>query len=454
MRRFAPSSQSFAHHLRVASLALLAAVAILTAPASASDKKSGSVVALGGAIRHDNVALWSQLVQLSGGTGSEWVVVPAASGDPEKSAQSVITTLEAAGAKATMLPLSSKLKDFNAARAVADARLIRMVDQASGIYFTGGAQERITTLLLDKEGKRTPLLDAIWRVLERGGVVAGSSAGAAIMSETMFREPLGVLETMQQGAVRGSHIDRGLGFAGSSVFVDQHFVARGRLGRMLSVMVQEGIALGVGVEENSAALFRDGQVEVLSGRGVIVVDLTTAMRRSVRPLMLSGASVSWLETGDTFALATRTPSASAAKRAAKKLDWRANDFAPYNTSVRFYPDMLGDGVVVQAMTGLVDSRATEARGLAFGLPSARQEVSRLGFAFRFYKRDDTLGYFSTKGGAEQYTVLNLGLDVLPVTMASPLYLPYPATVAPVQERAAPPTGDKPAKAGENAGLRR
>ena len=67
--------------------------------------------------------------------------------------------------------------------------------------------------------------------LSRGGVVAGSSAGAAVMSRMMFREARSVLRTLENGVQMGKELAPGLGFLDPSWFVDQHCLARGRFAR-------------------------------------------------------------------------------------------------------------------------------------------------------------------------------------------------------------------------------
>lgn len=392
--------------------------------------QAGIAVAIGGALKADNADVWGRIVSLSGGPGAKWMVFPTASGEPEQSAKSLIESLQKHGAKAEMIPLSDKLKGFEVRAVVSDAKWIAAIDGANGVYFSGGAQERITAALYSADGKPAPMLEAIWRLFRRGGVVAGSSAGAAIMSETMFREPPAILTVMQRGAKWGSEIDRGLGFAGRGVFVDQHFLKRGRIGRMVAVMAQQDIKLGLGVEENSAAIIRGNDVEAIGGRGVLLVDLRGADHASAKPLRVSGATLTWLDRGDRVDLRSGVVSPSAVKLAGKKLDHTAADFKPYNDRVRFYPDMLGDNTILFAMSELLDSPAAETRGIAFSAgrtgrsqATTPAEAEDIGFEFRLFKTASTVGYFTSKLGGEDYSILRMGLDIVPVKMAKPLYVP-------------------------------
>jgi cyanophycinase len=373
------------------------------------------------------------LVQLAGGKGAKFVVFPTAAGDPARSAQLIVDALNKYGADAETIPVSANWKGRNVSDDVRDPALIAKVKAARGVYFAGGAQDRITTALFESDGKRTPMLQAIWDVFDAGGVVAGSSAGAAIMSATMFRDPPSVINVLQSDKLRvGSDLDRGLGFVGSEIFVDQHFLKRGRIGRLLPAMVQTGFKWGLGVEENAAAIVHQGKIEVVGapgGKGALLVDLRDAATNpAIGAFNLRNARLSYLDSGDRFELASATAITSTKRATGNKLDADAPGFKPYHQSVPFYPDMLGDGVIVNAMSTLLDSTANEVRGLAFAppsgsktRPSAAKTKDTLGFEFRLYKTKQTTGYFSSAGGGEDYSVFYMGLDVTPVQMAKPLY---------------------------------
>ena len=150
--------------------------AVLLAAGSASASGAGTVVAIGGALRYDNAAVWSRLVALAGGQGARYVVFGTASGNPARTAERVVAALQAHGAKAEHIPAAPQIEGIDLAQAVRDPELIARVRAARGVFFTGGAQERIVDTL-QPGGQSTPLLDAIRDVLDRGGVIAGTSAG-------------------------------------------------------------------------------------------------------------------------------------------------------------------------------------------------------------------------------------------------------------------------------------
>jgi len=394
-------------------------------PARPSTAPAGYAVVIGGALTADNDAVWSRLVQLAGGPGARYVVFSTASGNPERSAARIIANLRSHGAVAEHVAVAPLLPGIDVAREVENPKWIELVRGARGVYFAGGAQERIVDTLAPG-GKVTPLLQAVWDVYRSGGVVAGSSAGAAIMSATMIRDGEDMMSLLK-GTIRpGKEIDRGLGFVGEGLFTDQHFLRRGRIGRLLPVMVATGYTRGLGVEENTAAIVHKDEVEIVGAGGALFVDLErTTGDPKLGAFNLRGARVSFLDRGDKLNLATRDISPAAGKLADLKLDWKAANFKPRTDSVPFELDMLGNWTIVHAMSALVDSRATELKGLAHDAgPRQGDPLAALGFEFRLYKGDGTIAWFTDVSGADAYTIKDVYLDVTPVRMAQPLYTPW------------------------------
>ncbi|WP_269531417.1 cyanophycinase [Chitinimonas sp. BJYL2] len=399
---------------------LLLAASLLTAPAMANEQRGedgqGIAVPIGGALRYDNEEVWGRLVELAGGKGARFAVIAAAAANPDKSADLIIRALNRHGAEASYIRIGPKLKDVDNKAAVRDPALINQIKSSDGVYFSGGDQSRITSVLLEADGKPTPLLKAIYEMQQSGGVVAGSSAGAAIMSETMFRDAEDVLTTMREGVRDGKELDRGLGFVKGGVFIDQHFLKRGRFGRMLRAMHAKGLKMGVGVDENTATIFRGDEVEVVGYKGALLIDLSEAVSDTKRkPFNLRNAKLTYLDHGDRYNLKTRTLIPSAEKLNGTRIDPNAKEFSPYFTKPAFFPDVLGDTTVVNLMSRLIDGKQREIIGLAFSLDRSD------GFEFRFYKGKDSLGYFTGAFGGEDYTVSNVYLDVTPVRFAQPVY---------------------------------
>jgi cyanophycinase len=394
-------------------------------PAQPSTAPAGYAVVMGGAVAADNDAVWARLVQLAGGPGARYVVFATASGNPERSAARIIANLRRHGAVAEHVAVAPQLPGVDVTSEVENPKWIELVRGARGVYFAGGAQARIVDTLLPG-GKVTPLLQAVWDVYRSGGVVAGTSAGAAVMSTTMIRDG-GDIVGMLKGTIRpGEEIDRGLGFVGEGLFTDQHFLRRGRIGRLLPVMVATGYTRGLGVEENTAAIVHKDEVEIVGAGGALFTELERAKSDpKLGAFNLRGVRISFLDHGDRLDLATGDISPAAGKLADRKLDWKAADFKPQTDSVPFERDILGNWTIVHAMSALVDSRATELNGLAYDArPRADDPLAALGFEFRLYKGDGTVAWFTDASGADAYTIKDVYLDVTPVRMAQPLYTPW------------------------------
>jgi len=386
---------------------------------SAQDVK-GSLVIIGGALRADNAVVWETIVKQAGGKGSRIAIIPAASGNPQRAAEFAASSLNAHGAASFVVPLSTRYAETDPSKTPDQIQKnpywVAQIQQAQAVYFTGGDQAKITKALLDANGKPSPMLEAIWSIYRQGGVIAGTSAGAAIMSTTMFSNAKSVLSTLKQGVTEGNEIASGLGFIGNQVFIDQHLIIRGRFARMLPAMLKKSYMLGLGIDENTALLVKQqNTVEVVGYKGAILWDLSSAKTDSSQTeFNLQDARISYLSHGDQFNIATKKISPASDKQLITTPQSDDADQAP-----AFHPNMLANTAIVEAMSQLMESRQSYAKGLAFGDP--RGDKGQLGYEFVLTKKTDSRAYFSSSSGAEAFTLINLGLDIHPVQMATPLY---------------------------------
>ena len=195
------------------------------AAAEATPATKGSLVIVGGGLRFNNDEIWGRIVALApapDGTKPKIAVFPTASANPVTTGTRIVEALKRYGAEAFVVPVAMRSMEQPYEQAVQDPQLVESVKSAHGVFFSGGSQRHITTALYTKEGKHTPMLDAIWAVYRGGGVIAGTSAGAAVMSHVMCRDARKVLATLQDGVKMGREVDRGLGFLDADWFVDQH----------------------------------------------------------------------------------------------------------------------------------------------------------------------------------------------------------------------------------------
>jgi cyanophycinase len=383
-----------------------------TSMAAEAAQPKGSLVIIGGALRGDNAAVWERIVQLAGGKGARIAVFASASANPEKAGKLLVERFNGFGAKAFFVPVAVRLPGTDYQAAADDPALARAVRSAGGAFFAGGDQGRITRALRRPDGSNTRMLDALWDMYRHGGVIAGSSAGAAIMSSTMFGHPKPVHATLKLGLDDDKEIAPGLGFIGDDVFIDQHLLVRGRFARMVPAMLKKGYKIGLGIDENTAMVVGPGRdVEVVGYRGALLVDLSKAVAQD-GPLNITNVRLSYLDSGDRFNLVTQafTPSAD-------KLDNKVDPGKPYYREPLFSADILGNSTVVDLMSRLIDSDQPDAIGLSLDSPHGVQPD--LGFEFKLTRTGDSVGYMSTL--TEAYSVYNMRLDIRPIVVQRPLY---------------------------------
>ncbi len=408
-------------------VAVMAALAPAMIGGGAVAQSTGSLVIMGGAMRNDNAPVWTRYAELAGGKGAKIAIIPAASGSPQRNGERLAKALEAYGLQATVLQIGPRYKDVDYKKAAADPENVAKIKASTGIFFLGGDQGRITQSLLTEDGKNTPVLDAIWEVYRKGGVIGGTSAGAAIMSKTMFKDPPDLpIDILKFGFETGKTIDRGLGFLENGWFVDQHFLARGRWGRSLAALVADGNKFGFGVDEDTAAIVKGNDLEVVGRSGVVVMDVSDAKATAGKfPFAIEGAKVSYLDRGDKFDLASRKITPGGGKDIEKdKIDPNSDKFDPYYTSVEYFTNVFAKETLVEAMANLIDSKQKQHKGLGF-VAAEGVKSPEIGFEVTFRKGADSLGWFSSSTGVESYTVQNIYVDLKPVKLAQPLYQPLP-----------------------------
>lgn len=262
----------------------------------------GWIIPIGGAEEKENDrAILTRFVELCGGANANIVVIPTASklADTGPRYETLFRDLGVAQVEAM---------DFDTRHDANEPNRVDRIEEASGIFFTGGNQLRLATLL-----GGTEVAKAIRGANARGVHVAGTSAGAAFLSEHM-------IAFGEEGAtpIAGSvRLAPGLGLTNRFV-IDQHFRQRDRLGRLTTALAFNPFAIGIGLDEDTAAFISpDNTVEVLGSGGVTVVDAADLQFSSMaqvqegEPVCLLGLSVHILVAGATFNLHTRRASAGA-----------------------------------------------------------------------------------------------------------------------------------------------
>lgn len=237
-------------------------------------------------------------LHLAGGKRSRVCVMTVAAAHPKETGETYLDVFHQLGAvEVQVLHLSSRAQAF-------ESQAQQLIVDSTGIFFTGGDQLRITSML-----GGTPVDQALREALRRGAVIAGTSAGASAMSSVMIVEGKGD-ESPKKCAVR---LAPGLRLLENAV-IDQHFAQRGRIGRLLSAVSQNPYVLGIGVDEDTAILLGPMQVfRVIGSNSVTVVDGRSVLLTNVselsphEPLAMSHVLLHVLPEGFGFDLKSRQP---------------------------------------------------------------------------------------------------------------------------------------------------
>lgn len=265
---------------------------------SRSQRKPGALVLVGGAEdRTGEARVLAEFVRLAGGAKARLLVATVATELPAEVGGDYLTAFRRLGCKdARALDIPDRAK---AADPVTAARL----DAATGVFFTGGNQLRITNLI-----GGTPVDAALHRRRAEGLVVGGTSAGAAMMSGTM------IVGGANEAAPRAGVVEVGPGIdLLRGVMVDQHFTRRGRAGRLLAALARYPHLLGVGIDEDTGLVAEGGEIRVVGSGAVTVLDLATAIGSNALELAAGGhlgicdVRMHVLPGGYRFRLADRTP---------------------------------------------------------------------------------------------------------------------------------------------------
>jgi cyanophycinase len=240
--------------------------------------KTGSLVIVGGAMQ--DPAIVQRFIDLAGGADAPVVIVPTA-GDADTYDQywSGLRTFRENGARnLTVLHTRD--------RKIADTEAFaKPLTSARGVFFSGGRQWRLADAYLNTRTQRE-----LQALLDRGGVIGGTSAGATILGSFLVRG-----DTKGNELMIGDHIV-GFGFLKSSA-IDQHLLRRNRQFDLVDVIGRHPELLGIGIDENTAIVVEGDRFDVI-GRGYVAI---YDARHSTRP----AAKFYFLAPGDRFDLAKR-----------------------------------------------------------------------------------------------------------------------------------------------------
>jgi cyanophycinase len=273
----------------------------------------GKLIAIGGAEdREGEMRILEKFVELSGGASAKILILTVATDYPEESAKEMTKAFKRLKAKTV------KAYDVSTREDAQSKRGIKLVSEATGLYFTGGDQIHITSLMGGSD-----LQKIMHERYEKDLVIAGTSAGAAMMGNSMILSGAGDENPRLRGVELGPGMDLIIG-----AIIDTHFSQRGRHGRLLAAVAHYPQDLGIGIDENTAMIVNKDHFEVMGEGAVTVIDGSDMVFTSApdvgtgASLALSNVKVHVLPEGYKFSLKDRcmkepkNPKAAAEKAAA------------------------------------------------------------------------------------------------------------------------------------------
>lgn len=250
----------------------------------------GTLFIAGGGIRHDY--MMETFISLSGGSKANIILIPSASQDPLSCVSSYISQFASLGC--------TNINYIDSLNHNIDSRKnLDLVKKADGLFFTGGDQNKLVEAF-----RGTKLLNKIIDHYRNGGVIGGTSAGAAVMSKIMltsFLEKEEVLSGVYPPEAGSYALAEGFGFL-KSVIIDQHFSQRKRHARLLDAVLQNKGVVGIGIDESTAIVVKsDGEIKVI-GEGTVTLYSSLPISNDYIDIPGQNISVLVLAAGESFNL--------------------------------------------------------------------------------------------------------------------------------------------------------
>ncbi len=258
----------------------------------------GPLVIVGGAEdKHEDMSILREFVRLAGGTHARVVVMTVATKLPVEVGAEYIDAFGRLNVE------DVRTFDVSSRQAANRESACKAIAEATGVFFTGGEQIRITELLGGTK------VDAVLHTRHNEGLaLGGTSAGASMMSSTMIVDGSGDTNP-RLGIVT---MAPGMEFI-DGVVIDQHFAQRGRLGRLLTAVAMYPHHLGLGIDEDTAVIVEDNELRVIGRGAVVIVDAGALLFSNIDhlkkndPMALYGVKLHVLPTGYHFMLRERQP---------------------------------------------------------------------------------------------------------------------------------------------------
>lgn len=242
-------------------------------------KKRGYLMPIGGAEdKGNNPHILSRFVEICGGEQARIMVIPTASRLPDTGALYADLFLDL-GVERALFTAINERSDCE------DELLLEEMDNATGIFVTGGNQLRLSGIL-----GGTAVGQRLRRLNAEGIPIGGTSAGAAMMSQHMIAGGRSGLSPREDGV----NLAPGIGLTNTAI-IDQHFSQRDRLGRLLTALSYNPFLIGIGIDEDTACLIDSNNDCEVVGAGAVTILDASELSHSSRALAEEGAAISLVD---------------------------------------------------------------------------------------------------------------------------------------------------------------
>ena len=413
--------------ISILSLSMLFGCSEVVIPEPEPELKKGSLVLVGGALAGSNAEVYQRFIALAGGElQARIAVIPAASGQPVKYFKQFQADMVRYGLdedQMTLFPVAvkddkstTKVDESQWRSGATDIKLAEQLSQFTAVWFLGGDQLNITATMAP-DGERSVLLEAVWDLYQRGGVVGGTSAGAAMMSDVMIAagDSWGALTAGTTDTYSGMQdqengplmLAQGLGFFPHAI-IDQHFDRKARFGRLIvaAELNKATYPLGFGIDENTALVYtaHNNSVQVIGAGAVTAIDVSNAGRiKNPHGYHIENVRISVMQGGDRYHFDTEQFVANPLKSATVGHEY-LNLAKPVVSGVFSRNSRLKDMLTFD----LVDNKGTKE------VISYLHQGEGVGFTLRFSQDEYTTGYWQYLDGLlDSGSAFGVRLDIVP-----------------------------------------
>lgn len=363
---------------------------------AATKAESGSLILVGDVLRHNEYSIWKRIHQVAGGDMADFVVIATANPRPKLYGAYAVRALQRYGAFVDQLSITND-----------DPAIVDRVREASAVFFVGGSPQRLASVMYNADNSTTALGETVRELFSEGGTIIGGIPAKAGVATN-----INSFAALRQGRYAEQDFYPGLGLLDDDWYVDQHFFNGGRFAQSLIAMNQLNKTYALGIGANTAAVINHKQLEVLGTGGVMLVDLSGADSVIGKDgFSISGVRLSYLDQGDRLDMTSLEVVAHPNKLAEFEV-LPSTDSNLSKEKKIVINNLFSRGNLLKSLIAALESEQEQIEAVVLNQETGLQTD---GFVFRFYTGADSIGWLTTMFGGQRWTLLNIYMDISPLT---------------------------------------